>query len=290
MFFSLNLRDDMSIDKKNALLITKCKTLTQYLIVSSACNVCLLIALILVGTADKSREPALPQEVTVVERDEVSISSPNSVAAFLTSIANDEYTDDSLSSNEYFQFLYKYLQKAGCKVQFFGVVRLIKECDREVLISFIEENSMRKKLERQPLIDLLRSQVDTSPFCASIFGYFLYDYAYKNFSDSLLSSTMNNLPKGDAPISPLVFKIAEYHKSRKLMSRARDVLSQEPPVQIVKKARDSVKHQNVKYIVRKGDSLWAIANKNGTNVKELQKLNNLQKNSTLKVGQSIILR
>ena len=294
MFFSLNLRDDMSIDKKNALLITKCKTLTQYLIVSSACNVCLLIALILVSRTETSKDDATTN-LPSIETKRDAISSPvNNIDSFLTSVANDQYTDESLENNKHFQFLYKYMQRAGCKVQFYGVVRLIKECDRQSLISFLERRDIRKKFEKQPLIELLQSQAATSPFCASIFGYFLYDYAYKNFSDALLSSTMNNLPQGDAPVSPLVFKIAEYHKSGKLMARARDVLSQESPRDVVVK-KEAVQKAPVKrnydkkYTVQRGDSLWAIAKKNHTSVKELQRVNNLKANATLKVGQSLTL-
>lgn len=42
------------------------------------------------------------------------------------------------------------------------------------------------------------------------------------------------------------------------------------------------------YIVKKGDSLWSIANKNNTNVSELKKLNNLTSNS-LSIGQKLKL-
>ncbi len=43
------------------------------------------------------------------------------------------------------------------------------------------------------------------------------------------------------------------------------------------------------YTVVKGDSLWSIAKKNGTTVKELTAANNLQSNSALRLGQKLII-
>lgn len=43
---------------------------------------------------------------------------------------------------------------------------------------------------------------------------------------------------------------------------------------------------NISYVVKKGDSLWSIANQNGTTVSELKKYNNLT-NDLLSIGQII---
>ncbi|MFA6289289.1 MAG: LysM peptidoglycan-binding domain-containing protein [Opitutaceae bacterium] len=43
------------------------------------------------------------------------------------------------------------------------------------------------------------------------------------------------------------------------------------------------------YTVAKGDSLWSIAKKNGTTVKELAAANNLSSNSALRLGQKLII-
>ena len=51
--------------------------------------------------------------------------------------------------------------------------------------------------------------------------------------------------------------------------------------------KEDIKESNI-YTVKKGDSLWLIANKYGTTVDELKNANNL-KNNTLSIGQTLII-
>ena len=50
---------------------------------------------------------------------------------------------------------------------------------------------------------------------------------------------------------------------------------------------EDIKESNI-YTVKKGDSLWLIANKYGTTVDELKNANNLKSN-TLSIGQTLII-
>lgn len=106
-----------------------------------------------------------------------------------------------------------------------------------------------------------------------------------------------NIPYGESPVSTTytvqrgdtLWNIAKKFNTsvndlKKLNNLTSNILyvGQSLKVPEYYKAEDT----NISYVVKKGDSLWSIANQNGTTVSELKKYNNLT-NDLLSIGQII---
>ncbi len=113
-------------------------------------------------------------------------------------------------------------------------------------------------------------------------GETLYTIAHKNHTTIAEVRKVNGLKKGDTLKIGRVLKVPKntYNsKTKKKIAKAT-----KKSKKLAKKTSRSSKH-----VIKKGDSLYAIALKNNTTVDKLRKANGLKKGSTLKLGRTLTL-
>jgi len=115
-------------------------------------------------------------------------------------------------------------------------------------------------------------------------GETLYTIAHKNHTTIAEVRKANGLKKGDRLKIGRVLKVPKNTYDSKTKKKIVKTTTKRKSKKLAKKSTKSSKH-----VIKRGDSLYAIAIKNNTTVDKIRKANGLKKGSTLKLGRTLTL-